>query len=102
MRRTVCVALVQCRVLRHGNFKDLGMQTICMRRTCAMMLKGSRQLARAAPLTRRHVEAGAECLVEVREVVEAPTIGNLGDAGVTLMGIAKRLAAGFEAGGEPP
>src|SRR5580700_10944259 len=50
----------------------------------------------------RTVEAGAKRLVEVGQVVEAPAIGDLGNAQRILILVAQRVAAGVEAAVEHP
>src|SRR5262245_45139057 len=49
-----------------------------------------------APGARGGFEARAKHLVEMREVVEAPAVGDLGDVGVALALVAQRGAAGVE------
>ena len=48
------------------------------------------------PLARRHAEARPERLVEMRQVVEAPVIGNIGDIDGPLIGIAQCGRASVE------
>src|SRR5882757_8389263 len=49
-----------------------------------------------APFARRLVELRAERLVEMRQVVEAPAIGDFGNVQGALIAVAQRVAAGLE------
>src|SRR5207344_2614680 len=49
-----------------------------------------------SPFARRHVEVGAKRLVEVREIVEAPAIGDLRNVQGLLIRIAECRAARLE------
>src|SRR5262245_465125 len=53
------------------------------------------------PLGRRHLETGAERLVEVRQIVEAAIVGDLGNVVVAALGF-QHLRAGIEPGFEQP
>src|SRR5262249_55035838 len=54
------------------------------------------------PFARRAIEARAECFVEIRQVVEAPAVADVGNVQPPLIRVAQRLGAGLEPLGEHP